>query len=125
MPRNGLILELSCVVDAPREQVFDLLTKPAALVKWWGPQGFTTPVAEVDLRVGGSYRFTMQPPESEAFHLSGRFLEIDPPSLLRYTFVWEEPVPDDRETVVELSLRALVTPRSCPCHRATSRPRND
>ena len=51
-PRNGLVLELSCVVDAPREQVFDLLTKPDELVKWWGPRGFTTPEAEVDLSVG-------------------------------------------------------------------------
>ena len=56
---------------------------------------------------GGGYRFTMQPPEGEAFHLSGRFLEIEPPSRLRYTFVWEEPHPDDRETVVILSLRAV------------------
>jgi hypothetical protein len=47
----------------------------------------------------------MQPPEGEAFHLSGRYLEIEPPTRLRYTFVWEEPVPDDRETVVTLSLR--------------------
>ncbi len=45
--RNGLTLELSCVVEAPRERVFDLLTKPDELVKWWGPQGFTTPEAEV------------------------------------------------------------------------------
>ena len=105
-PRK-LILELSCVVEAPRERVFELLTEPAELVRWWGPRGFTTPEAEVDLKVGGAYRFTMQPPEGEAFHLSGRFLEIEPPSRLRYTFVWEEPVPDDRETVADLSLRAV------------------
>jgi len=105
--RNGLTLELSCAVEAPRERVFDLLTKPDELVAWWGPRGFTTPEARVDLSVGGDYRFTMQPPEGEVFHLSGRFLDIQPPSLLRYTFVWEQPVPDDRETVVELSLRAV------------------
>ena len=106
-PNSGLILELSCVVEAPREQVFDLLSKSDELVKWWGPQGFTTPEAEVNLGVGGGYRFTMQPPEGEAFHLAGRFLEIERPSRLSYTFVWEEPVADDRETVVRLSLRAV------------------
>jgi uncharacterized protein YndB with AHSA1/START domain len=61
----------------------------------------------VDLRVGGSLRFTMQPPEGDPFHLSGEFLQIDFPSRLRFTFRWDEPVPDDRETVVELSLDSL------------------
>jgi uncharacterized protein YndB with AHSA1/START domain len=46
----------------------------------------------------------MQPPDGDLFHLSGEFLEIDPPSRLVYTFAWEEPDPDDRETVVRLSL---------------------
>ena len=104
--RSGLGLELSCVVDAPRARVFDLLTKPDELAKWWGPRGFTIPEVGVDLRVGGGYRFTMQPPEGEVFHLSGRFLEIEP-SRLRYTFTWDEPHPDDRETVVMLELRAV------------------
>ena len=49
----------------------------------------------------------MQPPEGEAFHLSGEFLEIQLPSALSFTFRWDEPGPDDRETVVELSLDSL------------------
>jgi uncharacterized protein YndB with AHSA1/START domain len=59
------------------------------------------------LRVGGSLRFTMQPPEGEAFPLSGEFLEIQPPSKLRFTFRWDEPVPDDRETLAAVSLESL------------------
>ena len=46
----------------------------------------------------------MQPPDGEAFHLRGEFREVDPPRRLVYTFEWEEPDPDDRETVVTLSL---------------------
>ena len=46
----------------------------------------------------------MTPPDGDPFHLSGEFLEIDPPWRLVYTFRWEEPTPDDRETVVDLSL---------------------
>jgi len=106
-PAGGLVLELKCVLDAPRERIFETLTEPAELAKWWGPHGFTTPEIEFDLRVGGGYRFTMQPPDSELFHLSGEFLEVDPPSRLVYTFRWEEPDPDDRETLVELSLDAV------------------
>lgn len=107
LPTGGLFLELRDVLDAPRERVFGALTVPAALAGWWGPHGFTTPVAELEGRVGGRYRFRMQPPEGEAFHLSGEFLEFDPPSRLAYTFRWEEPDPDDRETVVMLSLDAV------------------
>jgi uncharacterized protein YndB with AHSA1/START domain len=104
---NGLVLRLKHVVESPRERIFNLLTEPAELAKWWGPHGFTTPEVELDLSVGGRYRLTMQPPEGEAFHLSGEFIEIDAPTRLVYTFRWDEPDPDDRETVVVLSLAAV------------------
>ncbi len=101
---GGFVLELSCVLDARREQIFGLFTVPDELATWWGPVGFTIPEVESDLSVGGRYRFTMKPPGGDAFHLSGEFLEIDAPSRLVYTFRWDEPHPDDRETVVKLSL---------------------
>jgi len=104
---HGLVLELSWLLDAPREQVFRALTDPATLAEWWGPSGFTTPEIDLRLRVGGSYRFGMQPPDGELFHLAGEFIEISPPSRLAYTFRWEEPDPDDRETVARLSLDAV------------------
>jgi uncharacterized protein YndB with AHSA1/START domain len=101
---RGLVLELTRVLPVPRERIFGALTEPADLAKWWGPQGFTTPEIELDLRAGGRYRFTMQPPDGEPFHLSGEFLAIEPPNRLVYSFRWEEPDPDDRTTVVTLSL---------------------
>ena len=101
------VLEQERVFDARPEQVFGLLTDPTELVKWWGPHGFATPEIHIDLRVGGSLRFTMQPPDGEPFHLSGEFLQIEFPTELTFTFRWDEPVPDDRETVVELSLDSL------------------
>jgi uncharacterized protein YndB with AHSA1/START domain len=45
----------------------------------------------------------MQPPDGQAFHLAGKFCEVEPPRRLVYTFEWEEPDPDDQETVVTLS----------------------
>jgi uncharacterized protein YndB with AHSA1/START domain len=112
--RGRFVLEQTRVFDAPIARVFRMLTEPTELPRWWGPLGFTTPEVQIDLRMGGSYRFTMQPPDGEAFHLSGAFLEVQGPSSLRFTFRWDEPVPDDRETVVELSLnpvgaRTMVT----------------
>jgi uncharacterized protein YndB with AHSA1/START domain len=101
---GGLVLELGCALAAPRERVFRLLTDPAEVATWWGPHGFTTPEVQLDAAVGGAYRFRMQPPEGEAFHLSGRFLAVDRPRRLVFTFGWEEPAPDDTETVVTVLL---------------------
>jgi uncharacterized protein YndB with AHSA1/START domain len=102
----GLVLNLECLVAVSPDVVFQLLTEPGELVKWWGPLGFFLPQVDVDLAVGGRYRFLMAPPEGEPFHLSGEFLQVDRPSRLVYTFRWDEPGPDDRETVVDLSLQA-------------------
>jgi uncharacterized protein YndB with AHSA1/START domain len=101
---GALTLRLDRVLPAPRPRVFSACIEPADLAQWWGPHGFTTPEVDVDLRIGGTYRFGMQPPDGELFHLSGEFQEIEPPARLVYTFRWEEPDPDDRETVVTLSL---------------------
>jgi uncharacterized protein YndB with AHSA1/START domain len=87
--------------------VFRALSTPAELARWWGPDGFTIPSLEFSPRVGGSYRIEMQPPEGDPFYLTGEFREVDPPARLAYTFAWEEPDPDDVETLVELSLRDL------------------
>ena len=72
-----------------------------------GPEGFTTPSREFDPRVGESNRIEMQPPEGDPFYLTGEFREVDPPDRLAYTFVWEDPDPDDIETLVALSFRDL------------------
>jgi uncharacterized protein YndB with AHSA1/START domain len=104
--RPGGQLRLSCVLDAPPAVIFRMMTEPTELVKWWGPRGFTTPEAEIDLHVGGAYRLSMQPADGDMFHLSGEFQQIDPPGRLVYTFRWDEPTPDDLPTVVTLDLVA-------------------
>ena len=106
--KGEFVLEQARVFDAPPEQVYRRFTERAELAKWWGPHGFTTPEIHLDLHVGGRFRLTMQPPEGEAFHLSGEYLEIHPPDRLSFTFRWDEPDPDDRETVVVLSLEAVA-----------------
>ena len=103
----ALALEMKRVVDAPRSAVWRACAEPDEIAKWWGPRGFTVPSVEMDLRVGGSYRIAMQPPEGDLFHLSGEFREIEPSSRLVYTFNWEPPDPEDRETVVTITLRDL------------------
>jgi uncharacterized protein YndB with AHSA1/START domain len=104
---GGLWLHLEVELSAPAAAVFEALTDPQQLPQWWGPHHFTTPRIDLDLHVGGRYRFAMQPPEGDLFHLQGEFLEIDAPRRLAYTFRWEEPDPDDVDTVATISLLDL------------------
>lgn len=104
---DALTLEMKRVLPATSTLVFELFTDPNQLARWWGPEGFSTPNLEFDPRVGESFRIEMQPPESDAFHLTGEFREVDPPTRLAYTFRWAEPDPDDVETLVDLSFRDL------------------
>jgi uncharacterized protein YndB with AHSA1/START domain len=104
---GGLTLELKRVLPAAPAVVFRAFSAPDELAKWWGPAGFTTPSLEFNPRVGDGYRIEMQPPEGDRFHLTGEFRDVDPPARLAYTFVWEDPDPDDVETLVELSFRDL------------------
>lgn len=107
MRSDGLTLEMNRPLPAAPSLVFTLCTDPIELAKWWGPEGFSTPSLEFDPRVGGGYRIEMQPPEGDAFYLAGEFRVVDPPIGLAYTFRWEDPDPDDVETVVDLSFRDL------------------
>jgi uncharacterized protein YndB with AHSA1/START domain len=104
---EDLTLELTRVLPAVREVVFEAFSVPDELAKWWGPEGFTVPGVDFDPRVGEGYRIEMQPPDGDPFHLAGEFREVDPPARLAFTFAWEDPDPDDVETLVELSFGAL------------------
>ena len=101
---DGLWLRMTRVLPAPRPDVWRSMTDAQELPTWWGPKGFSSPDVEFNPQVGEPYRIAMQPPEGELFHLQGEFREVDPPTRLSYTFVWDPPDPDDRETLVTLSL---------------------
>ena len=103
---DELVLEMERVLPAPLSVVFAAFTDPNELLKWWGPEGFSTPSLKFQARVGETYRIEMQPPEGDPFYLTGEFREVDPPARLAYTFVYEDPDPDDVETQVGLSFRA-------------------
>jgi len=85
-PVTQLVVERT--IKAQPERVFDAFTDPSQLEKWWWPNGFTCPSAEVDLRVGGKYRLAMEwpgsiPAEAQfSHHLGGEYHEIDRPHRL-------------------------------------------
>ena len=82
-------LNLRRTFAAPREKVFQAFTEAEIMKKWWGPEEFTCPTAEIDLKVGGKYRIAMKPPEGDVFYVKGTYREIKPPKRLVYTFQWE------------------------------------
>lgn len=102
--REGLMLRLERIFDAPCLLVYGALTDAAQLGEWWGPRGFAARAIAFDLRVGGTYLIAMEPSDGNAFHLSGEFRRVDPPTCLAYTFRWHPPHSDDRETMVTLTL---------------------
>jgi uncharacterized protein YndB with AHSA1/START domain len=101
------MLEMKRALKAPPPAVFAAFSDSSALAKWFGPKGFTIPSLEFHPRVGGSYRIKMQPPDGDPFGLTGELRDADPPARLSFTFVWEDPHPDDVQTLVVLSFRDL------------------
>lgn len=73
-------IRISRVFDAPRELVFDAFTKPELLTRWMsGPPGWAFVVCEVDLRVGGAYRFVWRGPDGMEMGMGGVHREIERP----------------------------------------------
>jgi len=70
---------LTRVFDAPRNLVFDAMTKPELLRRWFGPRGWSLVVCEVDLKVGGAWRFVLRGPDGTEMGMRGVYREIVPP----------------------------------------------
>jgi uncharacterized protein YndB with AHSA1/START domain len=70
---------LTRVFDAPRRLVFDAFSKPELLKRWFGPRGWSLTVCEVDLRVGGSWRFVLRGPDGKEMGMRGVYREVVPP----------------------------------------------
>jgi uncharacterized protein YndB with AHSA1/START domain len=100
-------IRMEKTVAAPIEQVFAAWTNPEQMHKWYAPtDDFTTPIAEVDLRVGGAYRVGMKHKDREHANIvSGQYCRIDAPHSLSFTWAWELPRADVHETQVTLEFR--------------------
>jgi uncharacterized protein YndB with AHSA1/START domain len=82
--------------DAPPGVVFEAWTNPEQLAQWWGPEGFTNPVCELDVRVGGDWRIVMLAPDGAMYPCRGVYLEIVAPERLVFTNI----AVDDEGTAV-------------------------
>jgi uncharacterized protein YndB with AHSA1/START domain len=73
------------IFDAPPAAVFKAWIDPRQLELWWGPQGFTNPVCEVDARVGGAWHIVMRAPDGMEYPCGGVYREIVAPERLVFT----------------------------------------
>jgi serine/threonine protein kinase len=99
-------IRLTQSVPAPVEAVFAAWTDPQIMMNWLAPtDDFTTPIAEVDLQVGGHYRVGMKPKDKDVNIVAGQYCRIDPPNLLSFTWRWTTHEAGMPETQVTLEFR--------------------
>jgi uncharacterized protein YndB with AHSA1/START domain len=75
--------------DAPRDLVWKAFTDPERIPHWWGPNGTTTTVVDMDVRVGGAWRYVSHAPDRDDVTFYGEYLEIDPPNGFKWTFMFD------------------------------------
>ena len=89
---GDLAIVIAREFNAPLQLVWDAHTKPEIVQRWLlGPDGWTMPLCEIDLRVGGSYRYVWRHGDGREMGTGGRFLEITPRSRIVATERFDEP----------------------------------
>lgn len=91
-------LTLTRTLNAPRALVFKAWTDPKHLAKWWGPNGFTNPVCEIDPRPGGALLIHMRG-FGLTHEMKGTFVEVVVPERLAFTSILEN---DTGESFLEV-----------------------
>ncbi len=76
---------LTRVFNAPRSLVFEAWTNPEHVKQWYGCSIMTLSICEIDLRVGGAYRYVMRAPDGAHHTMQGVYREMTPPVRLAYT----------------------------------------
>lgn len=115
-PESDREIVVTRLLDAPRELVFKVWTDPQHVAQWWGPNGFTNTIREMDVRPGGIWRFVMHGPDGVDYDNKIVFLEVVKPERLVYDH--GDDVEDDPNcfrvtvTFAEQGGKTLLTMRS-------------
>lgn len=105
---SDVSLTMNRTLNAPRDQVFQAWTDADIVSQWFAPRDdVKTIVHELDLRVGGRYRFEMLFPDPESFIVSGEYVEIDSPNRLIFTWAWDHQKED--QTLVTVDFNEIET----------------
>jgi uncharacterized protein YndB with AHSA1/START domain len=105
------VARLRRLLHAPRTLVWEAMTRPEHVAHWYGPRSTRMISCEMDLRVGGQYRFVMRGGDGREHAFSGEYREITPPERMVQTWRWEG-APDARSVetmrLVDLGDRTMV-----------------
>jgi uncharacterized protein YndB with AHSA1/START domain len=86
--------------DAPRALVWDMFTKPEHLEQWWGGGMHQNVSIEMDVRVGGTYRYVGKMPDGTVVPFKGEYREIDPPSRVVFTEIFDVDMAREHPAVI-------------------------
>jgi uncharacterized protein YndB with AHSA1/START domain len=120
-------LVVTRLIEAPRSSVFKAWTQPEHVARWWGPQGFTTIGYQMDIRVGGTFRFGMRSPQGKELWKTGTYREIIEPERIVFTFTWDDPDGQPGHELVttvtfaEQGVKTLLTLRQADFETVASR----
>jgi uncharacterized protein YndB with AHSA1/START domain len=97
---SDMEIVITRLVEAPREQVFDAWTKPEHVTRWMlGPDGYSMPVCEIDLRPGGAWHFVWRGPGAHELSMDGEYRDVARPERLVATERWGDPWPETLNAV--------------------------
>ena len=111
LPSETQIL-LERAFPAPPEVLFDALTRPEHVRRWWNPFGGELSHCEADLRVGGVWRYVLAGPDGHTAAFHGTYQALDRPTRIQTTQVYESAELGDPQSLVTLTLRALGSNRT-------------
>lgn len=88
-PDDRPLLLIERTFHAPARAVWQALTEPDYIERWYGPRQYTTAVTELDLRPGGRYRFVNLEADGTEYGFHGEYIEVVPDKRLIYTWTYE------------------------------------
>jgi uncharacterized protein YndB with AHSA1/START domain len=97
-------IRLTRAFDAPRRLVWEAITKPEHVARWWGLRGSTLTVCEMDFRPGGAWRFVLRGPDGQDHPFKGEYREVVPPERVVSTFIYDVEGIRDHESLETLTL---------------------
>jgi uncharacterized protein YndB with AHSA1/START domain len=98
--KQTLVVRTERLFDASPERLWQAYADPAQVPLWWGPRRLTTVVDQMDVRVGGKWRFVQRDADGQEFAFNGEYREIIEPTKLAYTFEFEG-MPEPGHIIVE------------------------
>ncbi len=108
MREIGLVIKRTFA--ATPEEVYEAWADGGEFAKWHGPVGFETVVRQYDVKIGGEYRVSMISPDGAESSLKGKFVVVEPPFKLKFTWQWVDNItsnPLGEETMVSIELRGV------------------